>query len=298
MDFEVIIIGCGPAGLQAAIHASRRKAKTIVIGHPERSVLIQAEVENYFGLDKISGKTLIAKGLEQVRRFGGQIMENDVLKAEKVQDWFVVSTDDDQQYRAKALILAIGVSRKKSKVPGETEWLGKGVSYCASCDCGFFRGRKVVVVGDESMAATSAILMTEYASEVYWVASELKVAPQLMEKVRATKTKILSPTSLAKIEGTEVVTGVELNNGTKLEVQGVFIELGASGTSDLAFELGLVPEADGTLKVKEDMGTEIAGLYACGDVTGEPWQLARAVGQGAVAGAAAAKFAKLGAGAQ
>ncbi|HVO78083.1 MAG TPA: NAD(P)/FAD-dependent oxidoreductase [Methanomassiliicoccales archaeon] len=290
MDFEVVIVGSGPAGLQAAIHAARKKVSVAVLGHLDKSDLSFAHVENYLGLPKTHGSDVLAFGVEQAKRFGAHFFEHDVMKAERKDEGFVVSTDHDLELRCKALVLAPGISRKKLNVPGEKEFLGKGVSYCAACDCNFFRGRNVVVVGDESTAASSTILLTEYASDVYWVAGRLDIAAQLMAKVRQTKAKLLEPRKVAKILGEEFVTGVELNDGTKLEVDGVFIELGAKGSADLALDLGLLPDPEGFIKVNERMETEVPGLYACGDVTGEPWQLARSVGQGCVAGTYAAKF--------
>jgi thioredoxin reductase (NADPH) len=290
MDFDVVIIGRGPAGLQAAIHAARKKVKVAVLGHPEASGLNRAEVENYLGIDRISGKELLAKGAEQARRFGAELFEQDVMKAEKKDDTFTVVTDHDLELRCKALVLAPGVSRKKLNVPGEKEFLGRGVSYCASCDCNFFRQKSVAVIGDESTAASAAALLTEYASVVYWVSKNLNVAPQLMAKVKATKADIISPASVARITGDEAVRLLELNDGRKLPVDGVFIELGAKGAADLALDLNVIPDPNGTIEVNQDMETSVKGAFACGDVTGLPWQLARAVGQGCIAGTNAAKM--------
>lgn len=290
MDFDVVIIGCGPAGLQAAIHAARKKVKVAVIGRADSSGLVRAEVENYFGIDIMGGKELLAKGMEQARRFGAEIFEQDVMKMERKDERFSVITDHDLEFESKALILAPGVSRKKLNVPGEKELLGKGVSYCASCDCNFFRNRSVAVIGDESTAASSVVLLTEYASVVYWISKNLNVVPQLMAKVKATKAEIISPASVARIVGDEVVKGVELNDGRRMAVDGVFIELGAKGAADLALDLDVIPDPSGVIEVNRDMETSVRGVFACGDVTGQLWQLARAVGQGCVAGVNAAKL--------
>lgn len=290
MDYDVVIIGCGPAGLQASIHAARKKVTVAVIGRNEGSGLNRAEVENYFGIDVMGGKELLTKGMEQAKRFGAEIFEQDVMKLEKKDDVFIAITDHDMEFKSKALILAPGISRKKLNAPGEKELLGRGVSYCASCDCNFFRGRTVAVVGDESTAASSALLLTEYASAVYWISKNLNVATQLMAKVKASKVEIISPASVARITGDEVVKSLELNDGRKLAVDGVFIELGAKGSADLALDLNIIPDPTGTIEVNADMETGVRGLFACGDVTGQPWQLARAVGQGCIAGTNAAKL--------
>jgi len=290
LDYDIVIIGAGPAGLQAAIHAARRKVKVAVIGRLDNSALLKAEVENYFGLDKMEGRQMLLKGMEQAVRFGAEIFEQDVLKAEKVGEDFVVVTDYDMEFRSKVLILAPGISRKKLNIPGEKEFLGKGVSYCAACDCNFFRNRTVAVIGDESTAASATLLLAEYAAVVYWVSKSLNVAEQLMSKVKASKAKIISPSSVSRISGEEVVRSIELNDGRRLEVDGVFIELGAKGAADLAIELGVIPDPSGVIEVTQGMQTPVHGLFACGDVTGVPWQLARAVGQGCIAGTNAAKL--------
>jgi len=290
VDFEVVIVGSGPAGLQAAIHVARKKVSVAVVGHLDKSGLNKAHIENYLGLPKTEGAQVLSFGAEQAKRFGAQFFEQDVLKTERKDDSFLVTTDHDLELRCKALILALGISRAKLNVPGEKELLGKGVSYCAACDSGFFKGKKVAVIGDESTAPASAILLAEYASEVAWIAKKPKVAEPLLDKVKQTSVKLITPHEPTRIIGEEVVTGLELDDGSRLEVDGVFIELGAKGSVELAFDLGLLPDPSGMIKVNERMETEVPGVYACGDVTGEPWQLAKAVGQGCVAGWNAAKY--------
>ena len=191
------------------------------------------------------------------------------------------------------MILAMGVSRAKLNVPGEASLVGRGVSYCASCDAGFFRGRTVAVIGEESEAAESAILLTEYAAKVIWVHRELKVSPNMLQKAAAAKVEMV-PGDPTKIEGEASVTGLELKDGRRLDVQGVFITLGAKGSMELALELGLLPDPSGRIKVDENCRTDMEMVYACGDVTGSPWQLARAVGQGAIAGDNAARAVRQG----
>lgn len=292
MDYEVVIIGSGPAGIQAAIHSSRMKVRTALIGHPRKSAIYGYKVENYFGIDLIDGGDLIDIGVAQARKFGTDIFEEDVIKLEKVDKGFTVITDYDRKLECRALILATGISRTKLGVEGEKEFLGKGVSYCASCDCNFFRNRRVAVVGDESEAAYSAILLKNYASHVYWITDKMDIAPPLLEKVKEAGVEILENSRIKRIMGDQLVNAVELEDGSTLEVQGVFIELGAKSSMELAFDIDLLPEPDGSIRVDRNCATELDGVFACGDVTGQPWQLAKAVGEGCVAGINAAKYAR------
>lgn len=288
MDADITIIGIGPAGLQAAIHAARKKVKVVAVGKTENSALMKAEVENYLGLESMSGRDILRVGREQAIRFGAEVLEEDVIKLTKEQDVFLTVTDSDREIRSKAVILAMGISRAKLNIPGEKELLGKGVSYCASCDAGFFKGRPVAVIGEESEAAESAILLSEIASQVYWVHRELKASQHMLEKVKRTKVEMV-PGKALRIVGDPTVNSLEVEGGRTLEVNGVFIALGAKGSIELALDLGVMPDPSGMIAVDGDCRTEMEMVYACGDVTGNPWQLARAVGQGCVAGENAAK---------
>jgi thioredoxin reductase (NADPH) len=133
-------------------------------------------------------------------------------------------------------------------------------------------------------------LLREYASKVYWIARKMKVAQPLLDKVKATDITIRTPASPIKILGDEMVTGIELEDGSKFKVDGVFIELGAMGSIELALEIGIIPDPKGFIPIDAECKTEASGVFACGDVTGTPWQLAKAVGQGCIAGTNAARM--------
>jgi thioredoxin reductase (NADPH) len=289
MDFDVIIIGAGPAGLQAAMHASRKKVKVCVLGKPSNSALERAEIENYFGVRMMKGKDLIETSLKAAKEFGAQMMEEDLLTIEMAEGGFKLKTESLRELTCKALILAPGISRKKLNVEGEKEYHGLGVSYCATCDCNFFKKKTVAILGDASMAASAALLLREYASKVYWVAKDFTASPQLMEKIKATDIEMVKawPT---KIYGEQTVKGMLLDDGRDLTLNGVFIELGAKGVADLAMEVNIFPDEKGYIAVDRSCATGTPGVFACGDVTGQPWQLAKAVGEGCVAGLAAANY--------
>ncbi len=290
MEADVLIIGCGPAGLQAAIHSSRKKAKTVLVGKPNNSSAHGTDIENYFGVVD-DGDTLISEGLGQAKSFGTEFLEQNVISAGKDGDVFVFGTDDGTQIRSKAVVIATGISRKKLNVPGEKELLGKGVSYCAVCDCNFYKGRRVVIVGNESEAAVSAKLMTSYASETSWVAWDLTANEAVVSRALDAGVRLYN-SKPKSIDGGGKVESLTLNDGTVISVDGVFIELGAKSAADIAMDLDLMPELDDTIKVDQECRTEVPGVFACGDITGKPWQVAKAVGQGCVAGLNAADYAK------
>ena len=291
MDADVVIIGAGPAGVQAAIHASRRKVSVLVAGKAAASAAAGTEMDNYFGTGRVSGDALIAEGMRQAESTGAVFLGQNVISASRDGDAFRLGLEDGTVVTARSVIIATGISRKKLGIPGEKELFGKGVSYCAVCDCNFYRGRRAVIVGNESEAAVSAEMMTGYASETSWVAWDVQANPALVAKAEATGVRMYRSKPKA-ILGEGKVESLELEDGTMIPTDGVFIELGARSSADLAMDLDVMPEMDDTIKVDCDCATGVPGVYACGDVTGRPWQVAKAVGQGCVAGTNAAAYAK------
>lgn len=291
MDADVVIIGSGPAGVQAAIHASRRKVSVLVAGKAAASAAAGTEMDNYFGTGRVSGDALIAEGMRQAESTGAVFLGQNVISASRDGDAFRLGLEDGTVVTARSVIIATGISRKKLGIPGEKELFGKGVSYCAVCDCNFYRGRRAVIVGNESEAAVSAEMMTGYASETSWIAWDVQANPALVAKAEAAGVRMYRSKPKA-ILGEGKVESLELEDGTLIPTDGVFIELGARSSADLAMDLDVMPEMDDTIKVDCDCATGVPGVYACGDVTGRPWQVAKAVGQGCVAGTNAAAYAK------
>lgn len=291
MDADVVIIGSGPAGVQAAIHASRRKVSVLVAGKAAASSAAGTEMDNYFGTGRVSGDALIAEGMRQAESTGAVFLGQNVISASREGEAFRLGLEDGTEVNARSVIIATGISRKKLGIPGEKELFGKGVSYCAVCDCNFYRGRRAVIVGNESEAAVSAEMMTGYASETSWVAWDVQANPALVAKAEAAGVRMYGSKPKA-ILGEGKVESLELEDGTLIPTDGVFIELGARSSADLAMDLDVMPEMDDTIKVDCDCATGVPGVYACGDVTGRPWQVAKAVGQGCVAGTNAAAYAK------
>ncbi len=292
---DVVIIGAGPAGIQAAIHAVRKKCDVLLLGRIERSALYTAHVENYACVDGVvTGKELLDAGIAQVKRFGAEVMDDDVLKLHLAENGFLVELESGIQVSTRSIVFANGTSRKKLKVPGEKEFFGRGVSYCVDCDANFFRNATVAVVGNASAAIDGALTLTGYASKVYLVNQELTASQELQDKLTSSEVESINGTWVSEIVGEGDVKSLTLENGDTIELDGVFIELGAKGAMELALELGVQLDMDTMSHIDTNKKTEtnVAGVYAAGDITGHPYQMAKAVGEGCVAGMEAANYAK------
>jgi thioredoxin reductase (NADPH) len=291
---DVAVIGAGPAGLQAAVHAVRKKVSVVVVGRAQNSSLYDAHVENYLGVDGVTdGSELLNIGLAQARRFGARLLEEDLLKIEPREEGLFTVETESETITARAIVLATGTSRKKLKVKGEKELTGRGVSYCVDCDANFYRNAKVAVVGGQSAAADGALTLLSYAAEVHLITRGLEVSEAMAARLRDSSVQLHEASWPREILGEHAVTGLLLEDGTTLEVDGVFVELGAKGALDLATGLGVQMDMEtfshiATNKMQE---TNVAGIYAAGDVCGHPYQMAKAVGEGCVAGWEAANYA-------
>lgn len=293
--YELIVLGTGPAGLQAAIHASRAKVSVLVLGRQPRSSLFRAHIENYCCLTGVTGEDLLLEGQRQAEKFGAAFLNEDVIEISAAESsGFRIKAEGGEELSARALILCMGISRNKLNVPGEKDLLGRGVSYCVDCDANFFRGLPAAVVGSGSAAASGALTLLFYASEVHLVTDKLEVSERLAEQIRASSIVLHEGAKVNAVEGKTEVEGLVLSDGTRLEVKGVFIELGAKGAIELATRLGVTLDTETfqyvvTTKKQE---TNVPGIYAAGDITGPPWQMAKAVGEGCVAGLEAAAYVK------
>ncbi len=296
IDYDIVIIGSGPAGLQAALHAGRRKVNVAVLGKLKNSSLNRAHLENYCCMDnQMMGNELLEQGKQQALRSGAVFYEEDVLDIGNDNDGhFNVLIESEKILKTKALILSMGISRNRLNVPGEKEFLGKGVSYCVDCDGGFFKGQTVAVVGNESAAASGAMTLLLIADQVHLIYQELLVNDFFKNHVEQSDIMTHSGRWIKAIEGKGIVERVVLDNGEILNADGVFIELGAKGALELASKIGVTldPENFKYIVTNKKQETNIPGVYAAGDICGPPWQVAKAVGEGCIAGLEAAAYAK------
>ncbi len=292
-NYDVVIMGFGPAGLQAAIHAARKNVSVLLLGRPSKSSLFHAHVENFCSLFKVSGEEMLRVGKEQAISFGTEVLEEDVLQISPGLKRFVIKTESRFEIESKALIVATGATRNMLNIPGEEKYLGRGVSYCVECDANFFKGENVCVVGGESAAAGGALTLIHSAKSVHLVCKTIQVSDTLKKELFDSSTTVHEGTWAKEIVGKDQVEGLVLNDGSTLQVSGVFIELGARGAKELATRLGI--ELDDEMKyivTNKKQETSVPGIFAAGDICGPPWQMAKAVGEGCVAGIGAATYAR------
>ena len=291
--YDVVVVGAGPAGLQAAIHASRKRASVLVVGKKRNSSLFKAHVENMVCLFNTTGKTMLETGRRQAENFGSRFINEDVLKIAAGDRRFQLETEGGERVASKALILATGTARNKLRVKGEKELLGKGVSYCVDCDGNFYRDEEVAVVGNESAAADGALTLLEIAGDVHLICDDLKVSEALLKKLDDSRVVVHRGTKVKEIRGEDQVRALTLDDGTTLSVTGVFVEFGAKGLMELATSLGVaLDDTMRFIRTDKDQCTSVPGIFAAGDICGPPWQVAKAAGEGCVAGLKAAGYAK------
>jgi len=291
-EIDLLIIGAGPAGLTAAIYAERSGLETIVV---EKSniggqVAITPVVENYPGFTKIGGKTLMDMMAQQAIQYTDIHEGEEVLEIQKTGDVFEIKTNRTL-YSAKAVLLTTGAESKKLGIPGEKEFQGKGVSYCAACDGYFFKdNKKVIVIGGGNTAATEALYLKNIGVDVSIVhrRGTLRAELFLQHGLTNNNIPILLNTEAKEIVGDKFVTGIVLENTTgtsrkNISIDGVFIAIGYTPNNDLAKKLGVETDEEGYIKADPGHRTNIKGIYAAGDITGGIKQIVTAVSQGAVA---------------
>jgi thioredoxin reductase (NADPH) len=292
-DYDVIILGTGPAGLQAAIHAARKKVSVLVLGKETKSSLFHAHVENFCCIFNVTGEEMLNIGRQQAANFGADLLDEDVLNILPDGQQFKIISESGTQLTCSALIVATGTARNKLGVSGEKDFLGRGVSYCVECDANFFKDENVAVVGGASAAVGGALTLLDYAKTVNLIYDKLDVTGTLAAELKKSNVVIHENAKVKKISGDTAVEEIVLEDGSRIPAAGVFIELGARGVLELAGHIGI--QFDDEMKYIETnkkMETNVPGVYAAGDICGPPWQMAKAVGEGCVAGIAAATYAK------
>ncbi len=288
---DVAIIGAGPAGITAGIYALRYNLSTLVIGKIAGGWLPEITV-----IDNWPGEPKGVSGLELARRFKEHLLNMNpkfitemVTKVTESKDLFVIETETGKRFQAKSLIIATGSKKRQLNVPGEKEFLGKGVSYCVTCDGPLFRDRRVAVVGGGDSAVMAALMLAEYAKEIHIIVrdNEFIAKPYRVELLKKyNKVRFHFDTTVKEIFGKKFLEGVVLNNGNKLTIDGLFVEIGVIPANKLAKQLGLELDKTGRIVVKDDMSSSKPKVFAAGDVTNGSnnfAQIVTAAAEGAIA---------------
>lgn len=278
--YDLIIVGTGVAGLSASIYASRYKLNHLLIGQiPGGQGMLASNVENYPGFASIKGAELMQKMIDQAQGYGIQILNKQIDRLVKTEEYFEVGAEGEK-FQAKTLILAMGAAYRHLGIEGEEKLIGRGVSYCSTCDAPFFKDKTVAVIGGGDSALTGALHLSSFASKVYVIhrREEFRAEPAWVEKVTQNpKIEQVLSTQITQILGEEKVTGVRLDKPYKgqieLSVDGVFVEIGHVPASSLAAEIGIKTDEQGYILTNPAMETNIKGVFAAGDLSIVPGEV-------------------------
>lgn len=302
--YDTIIIGSGPAGITAAIYAARRAMKVLLLGkNVGGQVTWATEIENYPGFTNISSFDLIQKWQDHITAAGVEMKHEDVFKIEKKDDYFLLnaSNGEKKEYLTKTLIIAMGLSHRLLNVPGEAEFTGKGISYCANCDGPFFKNKTVAVIGGGNCALDAAEVMGKMASKVYLVSRDDKLIgfESVIAKIKnKDNIEIIYNSNVKEVLGENKVTSINIvnhknNEERELPVDGIFVEIGREARTDLVQNL-VKTDNQNQIVIDAEGATSTPGIFAAGDVTNVPFkQITIAVGQGTIAALSAYKYLQL-----
>ncbi len=270
---DVIIVGAGPAGLTAAIYTARRGLTTLVLSQDiGGQASTTGTIENYPGFELVDGLELMTKFRTQAEKYGTRVVVEEVQKIEKIQDGFVV-TSAVSQYSASALILSQGLTHKHLNVPGEEKFVGRGVSYCATCDAPLFKGKPTVVIGGGNSAMDAALLLAHFCPAVTIVThnAEFRGEKVLLERMNEQpKIRQITNAVTKEVRGETMVAGVVIEHAGATEIilaAGIFVEIGFTVNPALMKELTALDPRNQIIVDPATNGTSIPGLFAAGDVT-------------------------------
>ena len=280
---KIVVIGSGPAGCSAALYAARAGMEVTVISMGAGALQKAEMIQNYYGFEEgISGEELYRQGVAGAEAVGARLVTAEVVGLDYAATLVVQTTAGD--YPADAVILATGTGRLTPKIAGLTEHEGHGVSYCATCDAFFYRGKTAAVLGSGKYALHEVQALLPLAGRVLLCTNGEPLTAEFPREVEVYTEK------LAAVEGEPNVTALRLQSGEVLPVDGLFVALGTAGSAALARKLGAPLRADGRIAVDEKLQTGIPGLYAAGDCTGGMLQVCKAVYEGALAATEAIKM--------
>ena len=282
--YDVIIIGAGPAGVSASLYAKRANKSVLVLYHGESQLEKAHMIDNYYGFPGgITGVQLYEDGIAQAKELGVEVKNEEVVHIAMTADMTYEVTTTSGSFEGAALILSTGNKKIKPNIKGIDEFDAKGISYCAICDGFFYRKKTVAVIGNGDYALSEAGDLENIVGKLYLLTNGLE-APETDKYEVITK-------KIKEIKGDTRVRSVEFEDGSEIELNGIFIAQGVAGGADFAKKLGVALDGD-SIKTDEHMATNLKGVYSCGNINGGLLQVCKAVYEGAEAGLSAVKYIK------
>ncbi len=294
--YDLIVLGGGPTAIGCAIYAARFALDVLVVGKIFGGLIATTHlVENYPGITSTSGQGLMDMFKEHMNSLSIPYITDEIRSIENVDDHFILHSFF-QKFKAKSVVIATGSERKKLGIPGEADFAGRGVSYCATCDGPFYKDKTVCVVGGSDSAAKEALFLSQNVKKVYIIyrGEEIRAEPINKKRVEENhKIEIIYRTNIVEIKGDNTVKSVIFDNGTEFEVDGVFIEVGSIPNSDLAKRIGVKTNKKDEIIINRKSETNIPGIFAAGDVADAPFKQAiTGVAEGVVAAYSAFDYVK------
>lgn len=296
---DIIIVGSGPAGMSAAVYGKRAGLSVLVIEkvyYGTGQVAESSHVDNYLGIPGINGYELGEKFRSHAEGLGVEFKDGEVIRFEKAADRWYVHLKNGETLESKTVVYAAGAAHRHLGVPGEEEFSGKGVSYCATCDGAFFKGKDVAVVGGGNTAMDDAIYLADICNKVYLVHRRdvFRGDVTTLMKLKETENiELVVPAKVQEVKGEQVVTALQLEDGRSLEVSGVFVAVGMQPATSMLQGIVLMDD-NGYIIADETGKTSAAGFFAAGDVrTKELRQIITAVADGANAATSAERYIRL-----
>ena len=287
MIYDSIIIGAGPAGISTSLYAKRSNLNILVLYHDNSGLLKAKQIDNYYGTPSISGEDLFNTGLNQAKSLGVEIKKEEVLsiKMEMIENSFgyMVETTDEK-YQTRTVVISTGVARSMPNIANIKDYKDTNISYCAICDGFFYYGKKVAVLGFSKYALAEAKELLKVTNDVTILTNGNELNEELPDTVKLITDKIVA------FKGTNKIEQIEFTNKT-VDIDGVFIAWGTAGGYEFAKKVGIETN-NNIIVVNNKMETNVPGIYACGDITGAPYQIYKAVYEGATAAKSISEYLK------
>ena len=294
--YDLIVLGGGPTAIGCAIYAARFAMDVLIVGKIFGGLIATTHiVENYPAITSISGQGLMEMFREHMNSLNIPYISDEIRSIEKVDDHYELNSYF-QKFRAYSICIATGSARKKLGVPGEENFAGRGVSYCATCDGPFYVDKVVCVIGGSDSAAKEALFLSQNVKKVYIIYRGKEIRAEPINKQRVynnDKIEIIYNTNIVEIKGENNVKSVVFDNGKEFEVEGVFIEIGSIPNSGLVKRIGVKTNEKGEIMINRKSETNIPGIFAAGDVADAPFKQAiTGVSEGVIAAYSAFDYVK------